>query len=555
MSFDGNILNKLTNEFNKTLLTGRINKIYQLSKYDFIFVINSSDKKNQLLISVSPSYSRIHLTEMVYEKPDNPPTFCMFLRKHLEGGIIENIYQISNDRIIIFDVLKRNELGDLATKKLIVEVMGRHSNLIITDDNFKILESIKKTMPFDENERTIYPGAIYLIPETTKINPYDIDARNTFLANPDNINELAFLNSFIGFSPLISKEIIFRFNNSKNRIQEIFEVILNESFPQIISGKKDYFYYTNLTHIAGEVKEFSSVNELLDRYFYERDSIDIIKQKSKDIIKLIKNHISKSQTKIEKLNKELINTEKRDIYKVQGELIQANLYDLTKGLTKLECLNYYTNENIVIELDPKSTPIENSEKYFKKYKKLKTSIPYLKKQIKEAKSELRYFEELLLQVEFASLKDTEEIKDELVEKKYIKQKVTIAKRKKKPNYEIFFDSLGIEIQVGKNNLQNEYITHKLAKHNEIWFHVKEAPGSHVVVKQQFPLTESTIRTAAQLASYFSKMRYSSSVPVDYVEVRYIKKVPGKINSFVIYKNHKTIYIDPDEDFILDLRKK
>ena len=555
MSFDGNILRKVTSELNKTLLTGRINKIYQLSKYDLLFVINSKSGKNQLLISSSPSYSRIHLSKMVYEKPDTPPAFCMFLRKHLEGGIIEKITQISNDRIIIFDVRKRNELGDMTIKKLVFEVMGRHSNLVITDSNFKILDAIKKVMPFDGKERTIFPGAIYQVPSSNKVDPYDVIKRNELLSIPENINENSFLNNFIGFSPLLAREIMYRFNNSKIPIKEIFDSILKESNPQIISSKRDTFYFTSLTHLEGIVKEFDSVNELLDRYYYERDTIDIIKQKSKDIVKFIKNNISKAKTKIEKLNKDLINTSSRDKYKIKGELIQANLYNISKGDRVLECINYYDNSEIKIDLDIKKTPVQNSEKYFKKYKKLKTSIPYINRQIKEAKNEMRYFEELLHQVQNASLKDIEEIKDELIDKKYLKQKLVKRKRKKKPNYETYFDKDDVEILVGKNNIQNEFITHKLAKHNEVWFHVKGAPGSHVVVRKTLPLSETTIRTAAQLASYFSKLKTSSSVPVDYVEVRYIKKVPGKINSFVTYKNNKTIYIDPDNDFILKLRRK
>jgi predicted ribosome quality control (RQC) complex YloA/Tae2 family protein len=221
----------------------------------------------------------------------------------------------------------------------------------------------------------------------------------------------------------------------------------------------------------------------------------------------------------------------------------------------LKCLNYYDNTEISIDLDIKKSPVQNSEKYFKKYKKLKTSIPYINKQIRDAKSEMRYFEELLHQVENASLKDIEEIKDELMDKRYLKQKLVKAKRKKKPNFETYYDAEGTEILVGKNNIQNEYITHKLAKHNEVWFHVKEAPGSHVIIRKTLPLSEINIRTAAQLASYFSKLRESSSVPVDYLEVRYLKKVPGRINSFVTYKNNKTMYIDPDEDFILNLKRK
>jgi len=555
MSFDGNILRKLTQELRETLITGRINKIYQLSKYDLLFIVNSPEGKQQLLISNSPAYSRIHLTEMTYEKPDSPPAFCMFLRKHIEGGLIKDIIQITNDRVIVFYVQYRNELGDLINKKLILEVMGRHSNIIIADENDKILEAIKHVMPFDGKERTIYPGAMYEYPSTSKINPFDIPERDTFLSNPENLTEKSLLDNFTGFSPLISREIMHIFNTTKKNISTIFNEILEDNNPTIISAKKDCFYFTDITHIEGERKHYESVNKMLDRYYYERDSVDIVKQKSKDLVKFIKNHINKSKNKIEKLNKDLIKTETRDSIRIKGQLIQANLHNIQKGDSKLECINYFDNKEIVIELDSRLSPVKNSEKYFKKYKKLKTSIPYINKQIKEASLEIRYFEQLLHQVENSSLKDIEEIKGELVDKRYIKKKTKIVKRKKRPNFDTYYDVDGVTMLVGKNNLQNEYITHKLAKHNEVWFHVKDSPGSHVVVKSPFPLTEETIRTAAQLAAHFSKMKKSSSVPVDYLEVRYLKKVPGKINSFVTYKNNKTIYIDPDEDFVINLRKK
>jgi len=557
MSFDGNIVKNLTKEFNESLLFGRINKIYQLSKYDLLFIINTKLGKKQLLISSSPSYARIHLTSMNYEKPDTPPNFCMFLRKHLEGGIIENINQITNDRVIVFDVKYRNELGDLAIKKFIVEVMGRHSNIIIADENFKILEAIKHVMPFDGKERTVFPGAIYETPVSNKINPFDKEKRKEFLLNPENINEKILLDNFIGFSPLITKEIIHLFSTSKRNINIIFDELVNSFNPLIIHSKKDYFYFTDITHIKGERTYFETVNYLIDRYYYEKDTIDIVKQKSKDLVKFIKNFIIRSKHKIEKLNKDLIATNKRDDLRVKGELIQANIGVIRKGDSKLKCLNYYTDKEVEIDLDSKISPSKNSEKYFKKYKKLKNSVVYINAQIKEALNEIAYFEVLLHQVESASLKDIEEIKDELVEKRYIKKKQDIKKKtkKKKPNYDTYYDSDGIEILVGKNNIQNDYISHKLAKHNEVWFHTKGSPGSHVLVRKAFPLSETTIRTASLLAAYFSKMKNSSSVPVDYVEVRYLKKVPGKVGSFVTYKNNKTIYIDPDDDFVINLRRK
>ena len=371
MSFDGNIVRRITKELAESLVNGRINKIYQLSKYDLLFVIDSKAGKRQLLISNSPTYARIHLTEMVYEKPDTPPMFCMFLRKHLLSGIIKEIYQITNDRVIVFVIQSRNELGDLMTKKFIIEVMGRHSNIIITDENNKILEAIKHIMPFDNKERTVFPGAIYQEPLSHKIDPYDVPLREKFLNDFENINEKAILNNFIGFSPLIVKEIIWRFEHSNRLITEIFADLLNEFNPQIITNKKEYFYYTNINYLEGERKVFETVNKMIDRFYFEKDSLDIVKQKSKDLVKLIKNNIIKANHKIEKLNKGLIKTNTRDTLRVKGELIQANLHKIIKGDSRLKCIDYYTNEEVEISLDEKLSPIKNSAKYFKKYKKLK----------------------------------------------------------------------------------------------------------------------------------------------------------------------------------------
>lgn len=552
MSFDGNILRHVTRELKTQLTDGRINKIYQLSAYDLLFIIHSNKTKHQLLISASPNYARIHLTYQKLERPDNPPNFCMFLRKHLDGGIIKNIAQISNDRLIIFDIEKRNELGDKQIKKLIVEVTGRHSNIIVADIEFKILEAMKHSMPFDNTERTIFPGAIYKTLPSNKVDPYDEEERTKFLENPDNLTSKTILNTFTGLSPLFTNEVMFRHFNlvAKN---ELFS-ILDEFNPTIIQGKKDYFYFTDLTHVDGNKTHFKTINELLDRYYLDRDKLDIIKQRSKDILKFVKNQIDKQSHKIEKLSRELRSTEKRDKFKIKGELIQANLYNIKKGDTVLKTLNYYDNKDIEIALDPKKDAIENMEKYFTKFKKLRKSIPHIENQIELAKHELFYFEELLRQIENASLKDIEEIKDELEDKKYIKKKAVKKRKNSKPNYDTYIVE-DTEIVVGKNNLQNEYITHKLAKHNEVWFHVKNSTGSHVLVRKPFPLSETLIRTAAHLAAYHSKMKQSSSVPIDYLEARYIKKVPGRIGSFVTYKNNKTIYIDPDLDYILTLKKR
>ncbi|QMS85553.1 Rqc2 family fibronectin-binding protein [Candidatus Xianfuyuplasma coldseepsis] len=553
MSFDGNIIRHLVDEWKQVLLEGRVQKIYQISRFDLLFIIHQNRKKHQFLISSSPRYARSYISTRNYDKPESPPTFCMFLRKQLIGGIIRDIQQFEHDRVIVFSIEKRNELGDLTTKQMILEMMGRYSNIIVTNEDGKILEAIKHSLPFDTENRTIFPGAIYETPSSTKINPYDSEKLHKFLSNPENINYRTLLQNIMGFSPLAIHEVLYRFETEQQSLHDIFQTILTTSNPTMITAKKDQFYHIDLHHVKGIRTHYNSVNELLDDFYVDRDKVDMVKQYAKELTTFVKNSIHRLQHKIDKLAIDLEQTKTMDEYRIKGELIQANLHHLQKGEDHIECLNYYTNEIVVIPLDPTKTPVQNSAQYFKKYKKMKTSIPYIKRQIASAHKELEYFMELESQFDYASLRDIAEIKDELIDKKYLRGHRSKQKRNK-PNFDTYIDASGIEIIVGKNNLQNALITHKLAKHNDVWFHVQNAPGSHVIVRQSLPLEEGTIRTAANLAAYYSKMRQSSSVAVDYTEVRNIKKIPGKTANFVTYKNQKTIYIDPDEQLILALKK-
>jgi predicted ribosome quality control (RQC) complex YloA/Tae2 family protein len=548
MSFDGNIIHHLVTEWNETLDRGRIQKIYQLSRFDLLFVIRANRIKHQLFLSASPRYARAYLSDKRYDTPSNPPTFGMFLRKQLEGGILTSIAQKDNDRVIMIDIEKRNEFGDLTHKKLILEMMGRYSNIIVTSEDGTILEAIKHSVNFESNDRTIFPGAIYQYPPTDKINPYQKDAFQTVIANPENLSYHGLLSHLQGCSPLIVKELLYRYEQ-KTELEVIFDQVFESKEPTWITGKKEYFYHIPLLHVEGTKTSFDTVNELLDAFYYERDKKDIVTQYAKDLTTFVKNRISRNLTKIDKLSNQLEDTKKMEDYRIKGELLQANLYQIEKKTSSFTTVNYYNNEEITIELDPTLSPVKNSEQYFKRYKKLKGSIPHIKRQINDAKKELEYFFELESQLDYASLQDIEEIREELIDKKYLHGK-TKRKRKGKPNIDSYKDDLGVDILVGKNNLQNEYLTHKVAKHNDVFFHVQNAPGSHVIVKHPLPLEEETIRLAAQLAAYHSKQRLSSSVPVDYTEVRYVKKIPGKVGSFVRYTNQKTIYIDPDESLII-----
>lgn len=529
MAFDGILIKNLINEL-KILETGRISKIKQLSKLEVIFTVRANKENYNLLISASSQSARLHITKNNFEALKEPPSFCMMLRKHLEGGYINEIRQVQNDRIIEIEVLKINELGDKVIKIIHFEAMGKHSNLIITEDE-KIIESIKHIPPFQNSYRTILPGAMYKYPPIDKPNPYDGFHASTF----EDIM------GYQGISPLMANQILDEGN----------DIIHAKPDPVIIKGKKDRFYFIPL-NIEGEVEHYNSICDMLDAYYFNRDTFEKIKQRAKDLTIFIKNELDKNKNKLDKLIDELANAEDNDIHRIKGEVLLANLHTLKRGMNEVTLTNFYTNEEIKISLNPLQTPSENANRFFSKYQKAKKAINHLKNQIEITKNEIEYFDLLTEQISTASVNDVEEIRIELEENNYLKKKKR--KRKQKPNFLTYYSEDGTEILVGKNNMQNEYLTHKYAQKYDIWMHAKEIPGSHVIIKDSEP-SENAIRTAANLAAYYSKAKESSSVPIDYTFIRYIKKIPGKRLSFVTYTNQNTIYIDPDPEMIMKLKQK
>lgn len=552
MSYDGIMMHHVVRDLKSHIIGNRITKIYQLSNYDLLFQTRGF-KNTRFLISTSPKYSRAHRTSNDYEKPLTPPMFCMFLRKHLEGSIIKDITQHGNDRVLTLTVETLNDLGDLTKKHLIFEALGKDSNILLTDHTFKILDVLKQSGPFDQVDRTLMATALYTYPIDERVNPYDTKAL-THVFNTHQFESVKdYLNALSGVSPLAIKEMLFRSESEKISKLDALKSLLEETMPTMVEGKKSLYAPYEITHSEGTKKQFESISDLLDAFFYERDSQDKKKQKAKDIESLVHKTIEKLKHKIEKLTHDLNKTSTQEVLKKQGELILSYQHLIKKGDRVLSCLDYYTNETIDIPLDPTKNAIQNSEAYFKRYKKIKASVPHIHKQIALAKEDLEYFYLISDQLNHASLSDIDTIRNELIDEGYIKKKRGKSIQKK-ATYLTFKDTHGIEIIVGKNNLQNSKITHEIAKHFHVWFHVQNAPGSHVVVKEGFPLKEETIRTAAMLASYFSSYKHSSSVAVDYTEVKHIKKIPGKRSCFVRYTDQKTIYIDPDETFIKSLEQ-
>ena len=569
MSFDGTVMNAIVAELNNTLLSGRITKIYQPYKTELIFTIRANGANQQLLLSANPSFSRLHLTNEKFVNPAEPPMFCMLLRKHLEGGIIEKIEQLGLERIVTMTIKGRNELGDISYKKLMIEIMGRHSNIILLEDKEeKILDSIKHLSPGINSFRTILPGHVYkLPPEQEKLHPFYVD-EESFLKKIDfNSGKLdtQIVQNFSGLSPQIAKEIVYRARlANKETLSKAFFEVINQmksgNFqPQItITNKKEFFSIIELNHLKGtSANVFSSVSEMLNRFYFGKAERDRVHQQANDLEKFLKNEFQKNKSKIKKLQKTLDDANKASEFRKIGELVTANIHQITKGQKQVEVIDFYDEEakTIVIDLDKQKTPSENAQNYFKKYNKAKNSLKIVEEQIDKTEKELIYLEELIAQMETASPRDIAEIREELMEGGYIRnrnKKQTKKKKETKPVLEGYKSSTGLDILVGKNNKQNEYLTNRLARSNEVWLHTKDIPGSHVVIKSA-SVDEVSLKEAATIAAYFSKARQSSSVPVDYTLIKHVKKPSGSKPGYVIYDNQTTLYVTPDEEVVRKLK--
>ena len=537
---DGIFFYKLANELNM-LKTGKINKIQEISDEEFLFTVRRNSNNIKLLISLSPNSSRIHITKEDYSFPREPKPFTMLLRKHFEGSNIKSIEAHETDRIIDIKTSKYNELGDFEEKTLHVEIMGRYSNLVLEENN-TIIDALRHIGVSDL--RTVMPNALYTYPDTqNKINPYSVsqDELRTVLSEVSNPSELC--TKILGLS---KTNAIYCFDQ-ENYIDAFYN-LLNSNIPSLNKGTKYDVNYINI----GNSTTFNTYSELLEYYFKDVALKERVRAKTGNIEQTIKKLIKRNEEKIIKLENELEATKKADTYKLYGELLIANSYIKEKS-DKIEVLNYYTNETITIPLDKKLYIKENANNYFKKYRKSKNTVLYATKELENATNEIEYLRLILSQIENSEvLEDVLEIQDELIREKYIIPQKKVSKLNKVQilTY-IVNDNI---VYVGKNNMQNEKVTHELAHKENLWFHVKDAPGSHVVLQKKQDYTEEEIRTCAMLAAYYSTYRNSSSVPVEYTKVRNIKSIPGKRKCFVSIKGEKTIYIDPDKNIIDSLKK-
>ena len=537
---DGIFLYKLANELNN-LSTGKISKIQEVSDSEFLFTIRRNSQNYKLLISLQPNSSRIHITNKSYSFPREPRPFTMLLRKHFEGSIINSISTHETDRILTIVTSRYNELGDFEIKRLEVEIMGRYTNLVLVY-NDTIIDALRHIGVSDM--RTVMPNAKYYYPDTLgKINPFsmskeDLKKSLSLVSSPKELT-----NRILGLS-LTNAILAF---DSEKPIDKIIEIIYSNNPSLILTPKKDINYIS-----YNEYKTFNTYSELLEDYYSSEALKERIKDKTGNIEQSIKRLIKKNEDKIVKLTKELDDTKKSETYKLYGELLMANSY-INEKSDKIEVLNYYTNEYITIPLDKKLYVKENANIYFKKYKKSKNTIMYATKELENARDELNYFHLLESQVKNAEvLDDVLQIQDELIKEKYI---IVQHKTQKLQKPQILtFEVDGSIIYVGKNNLQNEIITHELSRKDDLWFHVKDAPGSHVLLKKADNYTERDIRTCANLAALYSPLKDSSSVPVNYTKIKNVKSIPGKRKCFVSISGEKTIYIDPDNSMIESIKK-
>lgn len=563
MAFDGLFTRKIVEDI-QSLVSGRIHKIAEPSSDTIILTIRSERKNKQLLLSTHANFSRFHLTTEKYDNPFDPPMFLRVLRKHLDGGIIQSITQIGNDRLVEIDIHSRDEIGDLRKRTIVLEIMGRHSNIILIDGERKIIDGFKHHTPNTNTARTIMPGFKYEYPPTVKkLNPFEVDDVNKYINYNAGKIDRQLLQQFEGFSPLITKEIVSRrpFMNQETLV-ESFDEVMNEvdQTPKPViysddSTNKEIFYFMPLHTYGNNYMAFDTIHECLDRFYESRGERERVKQRALDLVKIIDQHLQKNRNKLEKLINEKEAARTKDEQQLYGELITANMYQINQGDKTLETINYYNNEPISIPLNPTKSPSMNAQYYYKQYNRLKTREIELEKQIKLTHSNILYFESLEQQLAHISVEDIDDIREELEDQGFVKKRKS--KKKKKSNkitITTFFSSDGQTILLGKNNKQNDYLTHKVARKNQLWFHTKDIPGSHVVIQEDEP-TDTTIEEAAMIAAYYSKASQSAQIPVDYTAIRNVHKPSGAKPGFVTYDSQSTLYVTTDYDDIKKLLKQ
>ena len=550
MSFDGFFLHHMVEELRRELVNGRIQKINQPFEQELVLQIRSNRQSHRLLLSAHPVFGRIQLTQTTFENPAHPSTFIMVLRKYLQGAMIESIEQVENDRIVEMTVSNKNEIGDHIQATLIIEIMGKHSNILLVDkSSHKILEVIKHVGFSQNSYRTLLPGSTYIAPPSTEsLNPFTIKDEKLF-------------------------EILQTQKTTAKNLQSLFQGLgrdtANELEKILVSDKlstfRDFFSQetqpclteTSFSPVpfANQVGEpFANLSDLLDTYYKDKAERDRVKQQASELIRRVENELQKNRHKLKKQEKELLATDNAEEFRQKGELLTTFLHQVPNDQDQVILDNYYTNQPITIALDKALTPNQNAQRYFKRYQKLKEAVKYLTELIEETKATILYLESVETVLNQAGLEEIAEIREELIQTGFIRrrQREKIQKRKKPEQY-LASDGKTI-IYVGRNNLQNEELTFKMARKEELWFHAKDIPGSHVVISGNLDPSDEVKTDAAELAAYFSQGRLSNLVQVDMIEVKKLNKPTGGKPGFVTYTGQKTLRVTPDPEKIASMKK-
>ncbi len=572
MALDGIVVSNIAAELDARLTGARIAKIAQPEADELLLTLKSPNSGQvRLLLSASASLPLIYLTSVNKPSPVTAPAFCMLLRKHIGGGKIMRIYQPGLERILHFEIEHLNEMGDLCHKDLVLELMGKHSNLIFCDDDGTIIDSIKRVSAQTSSVREVLPGRPYFIAQTQeKLDPLstteDAFCRSVF-SKPMKLAK-AIYSSYTGISPVIAEELCHRASlesdQSANTIPEMEQLHLYHLFDLMMEDVKQHRYTPLIVNDShGDPVEFSSlpltmyadmqvteyptISEVLEQYYARKNTVTRIRQKSADLRHITVTALERNRKKYELQLKQLKDTEKRDQYRVYGELIHAYGYGIEAGAKSFDALNYYTNEMMTVPLDPTLTPQENAQRYFNKYNKLKRTYEALSELIEETKAEIDQLESICTFMDLAlSEEDLVQVKEELTDAGYIRRRYN-GKRVRITSHPYHYRSSdGFDLYVGKNNYQNDELTFKFASGNDWWFHAKGAPGSHVIVKSRGEeLPDRTFEEAARLAAYYSKNRDAEKVEIDYVEKKHVKKPNGAKPGFVVYYTNYSMMIDPD----------
>lgn len=582
MAFDGLTVRMIAAELNEQLVGCRIIKIYQPTRFDLVLHCRRPGLGVQLLVSGHPQYARIHLTTASIPNPPSPPAFCMLLRKHLEGGKITSISQVGFERIVQIDVENLTEQGELANKRLLVEIMGRHSNVILLDsDHMTILDAMTRVTEGMSRYRQVAPAETYVLPPAQdKLDPlrtdfYQFTSRIAPAAPNQKLFELL-VDTYQGISPTTAKEVVVRAGLEPNVTREqvsdlaklwnVFQNLLHDTIarkrPSLAvdeDGTPVDFAPFSLTAKGVSYLETSTLSEAIDKYYQYKERQSSLKQLAGELTQAISTHLRRIESKIEKQEETLKEAKDAEQYRIQGELLTANIYRIARGMTSITVENFYDPAaKITIPLDPMLSPADNAQKLFRQYTKLKNSLAVTSEQLACSKAERDYLLGVLTSIELAeSVDDLAEIKEELAAGGYLAERKqrTESRRNRKPVSAPLrlVSSDGLTIYVGRNNRQNDRVTFGIGKPDDIWLHVKDIPGSHVLISsghQSVP--DTTLEEAAILAAYYSKGRHSTNVAVDYTRRKYVRKPSGAKPGQVIYDHHSTILVTPNPEKVASL---